>query len=173
MLYERFCGNSAKKLNQPLATRGYKRFFVAFDECNGLGQHAPSEREELLDYMSLTAMRRIMKAGETSKGIWYILCDTTSTVSDLVPRKGPNASSVRLDTRLDPLPPWIFYGFNHMLKPRLRNGTPSPLDACTFGHLKMYGRSVSRFSFICDISFLSETLYLFIISTGQRSTTSN
>ena len=154
-LYEGFCGTSANKLEQLLATRGYKRFFIAFDECSEPGEQTSklaSGKGSSLDRLSLGAMRRIMKAGDTSSGIWYILCDAAFSVLGHIPGNEAIGPSARLCRDPDPLPPWSFYEFDHMLRREPKIGILTPLEACMFKHLKMYGRSVSAFS-----------LYLYII----------
>ena len=108
---------------------------------------------------SLSAMRRIMKAGERSRGIWYILCDTSSTVLGRVPGNEPLPPSSCFTLEYEPLPPWTYFGFDHMLRRELKNGIPTPLEACMFKHLKMYGRSVSALLFICySLNFIIRIL---------------
>ena len=83
----------------------------------------------------------------------------SSTVLGRVPGNEPLPPSSCFTLEYEPLPPWTYFGFDHMLRRELKNGIPTPLEACMFKHLKMYGRSVSALLFICySLNFIVHIL---------------
>ena len=74
--------------------------------------------------------------------IWYVLLDTSSSVSDLAPY-GPNSPSFRLTKELSLLPSWTYLGFNQMVDVDLSKGIKKPADVLRVNYQKAYGRPVS------------------------------
>ena len=121
--------------------------------------------------MSLIALLRIIKASDKFDmqdiTIWYLLLDTSSSVSDLAPF-GPNASSFRLTKALSLLPPWTYLGFNQMVDVG-HSKVKKPDDVLKVGHQKTYGRPVSSDTCTFPFFFLmySTLQYWFGLSTFE------
>jgi hypothetical protein len=149
-LYRILCLKQMKRLTRVLNDLKYKNLVFAFDECSYLGmQKIPHGSEPLHKppwFMSLIALLRIIKASDRFDDhdvtVWYLVMDTSSSVSDLAP-SGRNAPSFRLTKELIFLPPWTYLGFNQMVDGAHREKIKKPIDALGVTHQKAYGRPVS------------------------------
>jgi hypothetical protein len=106
-LYNQFCLADAKRLAEILHPLGYNHMVIGFDECRILNQANKKERGDSHLKMSLVALQRAIKAADnfpvSNFSFWYTLLDTSSSIFDLVPQRGKDASSHRLTHTLDPV----------------------------------------------------------------------
>jgi hypothetical protein len=157
-IYKQVCHTSALALGQALDRLGHKYFVLGFDECRHLQSQKPVEIP--LDihphydaaaspyfWMSLAAVQRLIKAADehpitARASLWCTFLDTSSSVFLLVPRRGPDLPSARLQT-LDPLPPYHYLPFD-VMKPNTLLSNPG--EAMELEKLKLYGRPVGFWS---------------------------
>lgn len=150
-LFHKLCRPAFERLSAKLAAAGEKRFFLALDECTTLGA-AEEDRGLPSRKISLIALQRILKAAEIMKHpvcFWFLLLDTNPSVGMLLP-PGPFTSSSRLVLDLQPLPPFVYFGFNQYME-LLRKETAS--DSLDLENLKKCGRPVCLY-----ISFSLQTI---------------
>lgn len=148
-LYEYFCKENAAKVARLLVSRGHKELIIAFDECGAL-----NVSPNVANSMSIMAVWRIVKAADQFStqlwdgfAFWHTYLDTSSSVFALVPPKGKLAPSERLVASLEPLPPFVYLGFNQMWE----SGTKSPQEALKIAYIKRMGRPVSCYALAIDI----------------------
>ena len=140
-LYTLMCKEYYEQLGRLLDALNYQRFFVAFDECTALGiafGSAPHDR------MTLLALQRILlQTDHEFSGVqfWYFVLDTTSSYPVLAP-SGPLAASSRLRGEMTMLPPWIYMGFNQLIRADKLAKISSAASALLLRYLAQNGRPV-------------------------------
>jgi hypothetical protein len=152
-LYDTFCHSSAQRIAALLCNE-YTYLVIGFDECRHLNEATFDERSLPSPKMSLIALQRIIKAADHRRdglgnfALWFTLLDTSSSVFDLVPRRGDAyASSARLAGDLDPVPIWPYLGYDQMATKNCDSS--SPQEATEVRRLLNYGRPVSSAHMFC------------------------
>ncbi|EIW79657.1 hypothetical protein CONPUDRAFT_155053 [Coniophora puteana RWD-64-598 SS2] len=138
-VYQVMVSGAANKLATTLRQHGHRCLVLGFDECRYL-----NARNGKLDAdyhpMSILAMQRIITAADhfllEGFTLWFTFIDTSSSVLELVPRRGMSKSD-RLANDKDPLIPYTSIGFDQMIPSDLSS---SPHAALYISRLKLYGR---------------------------------
>ncbi|TFY70672.1 hypothetical protein EVG20_g2333 [Dentipellis fragilis] len=138
-LFKLFCQQDFDRVTQKLHEAGQTKFFLVLDECTALEMAKGNDSEGPRCGISLIAVQRILKAAEHMKNpvcFWFLLLDTNPSVVLFDPPR-PITSSFRLTAPLQPLPPFVYLGFNQHID-RMRK--EKAFDSLYLNNLKYSGR---------------------------------
>jgi hypothetical protein len=136
-IYKKICKGLAQQLARTLLNHGHSCLMIGFDKCSFLNQDLsdPAHADQAsCPEMFVTALQRIIKLAITFPHKGSLTGMHSSTQVPWL----QTAPSARWGGQLDPLPAWLFMGYDQM--------APGPSDmpraALYFSCLQRYGRPV-------------------------------